>query len=393
VSVAWRIRPAPSAGIPRPQTGPALRLYALAVLFVLLALGLRLLLHAILGDAAPFLLFVPAVLLASRQGGMGPGLLATALSVIVVSYFLLAPVGSLEVGRPASVLQLVLFAGIGVTVSLISSRLRQATERAGGRLQALQASQEEVRQLAASLEQRVIERTAQLEEANQALQAFAYSISHDLRAPLRAMQGFSEALLEDYGDQLEDTGREYARRIVAASERMDRLISDLLAYSRLSRAEMVLQNVSLQEVLDETCRELSANLQERGAEVTTTGALPTVRAHRATLIQVLINLLSNAVTYVAPGVVPRVRVWAEPRGEQVRLWMEDNGIGIAREHHERIFRVFERLHGVESYAGTGVGLAIVRKGLERMGGQAGVESAPGAGSRFWIELPLARERT
>jgi signal transduction histidine kinase len=338
-----------------------------------------------LGDQAPFLLFVPAVLLASWRGGLGPGLLATGLSAVAVCYLFLAPTEDLAVRGTASLVQLALFTGIGVTVSLLSARLRVANE--SGR-----KAEEEIRQLAETLEQRVIQRTTQLEEANQALQAFAYSVSHDLRAPLRAMQGFSEALLEDYGEGLDETGRDYARRIVAAAERMDRLIRDLLAYSRLSRAEMVPQTVSLQAAVDEACQALAETLSARGAEVSLRGALPAVRAHWSTLVQVLINLLSNAVTYVAPGTAPRVRVWAEPRGRRVRLWIEDNGIGISSEHHERIFRVFERLHGVETYAGTGVGLAIVRKGLERMGGAAGVESAPGSGSRFWIELPQVEER-
>ena len=111
-----------------------------------------------------------------------------------------------------------------------------------------------------------------------------------------------------------------------------------------------------------------------------------MRANEATLGQVLANLLSNALKFVAPGVLPRVRFWSEKRGEFIRLWLEDNGIGIAAQYHERVFRVFERLHGAR-YVGTGIGLSIVRKGVERMRGQVGLESAPGKGTRFWIELP------
>jgi signal transduction histidine kinase len=119
------------------------------------------------------------------------------------------------------------------------------------------------------------------------------------------------------------------------------------------------------------------------------GSLPRIKGHPTTLVQVVANLLGNAVKFVPPGMTPRVRVWAEERGERMRLWVEDNGIGIAPEHQERIFRVFERLHRRESYPGTGIGLAIVRKGMERMGGGCGVESAPGQGSRFWVDLPRA----
>ena len=118
--------------------------------------------------------------------------------------------------------------------------------------------------------------------------------------------------------------------------------------------------------------------------------LPTVAAHPATLGQVVANLIANALKFAAPGVSPMIDIWAEQRDANVRLWVEDNGIGIEPEYQERIFQVFERLHGVESYPGTGIGLAIVRKGVERMGGTAGVESVPGQGSRFWVTLPRNR---
>ena len=246
---------------------------------------------------------------------------------------------------------------------------------------------EQLQRYAAKLEQRVASRTAALQEANTEMEAFTYSVSHDLRAPLRAMQGFAQALLEDYSDQLDSLAQDYAHRIVAAASRMDTLINDLLAYSRLSRAEIQLQPITLAAVVVEALDQLEAELRERQAQVTVEEPLPDVVGHRTTLIQVVTNLLTNAVKFVAPGVQPQVRVWAEERDEWVRLWVQDNGIGIAPEHQERIFRVFERLHGIESYPGTGIGLAIVRKGLERMGGQVGVESQVGQGSRFWLELP------
>jgi signal transduction histidine kinase len=248
---------------------------------------------------------------------------------------------------------------------------------------------ERVRRQAQELEQRVQERTQELEAANQELDAFSYSISHDLRAPLRSMQGFTEALLEDYGARLDATGHEYAERIVAASSRMDLLIQDLLAYSRLSRAEVEIDPVNVETVVDEVCAQLAADLEERGAEVAVERPLARVMAHRAVFGQVLSNLISNAAKFVRANTAPRIRVWSEARGDRVRLWVEDNGIGIAPEHQERIFRAFERLHGMEQYPGTGIGLAIVQKGAARLGGRAGVESTLGEGSRFWVELTAA----
>jgi PAS domain S-box-containing protein len=245
---------------------------------------------------------------------------------------------------------------------------------------------------AAELEKKVIWRTQQFQEANAELEAFAYSVSHDLRAPLRAMQGFAQALLEDYAERLDPGGQEYAQRIVSAAQRMDTLIRDLLEYSRLSRAEMEPQSVDLEQVVNDIITQVDVQIWEMGAQVRVEKPLPKMMGHKATLNQVVANLLTNAVKFVAPGVQARVRIWAEEREDKVRLWVEDNGIGIPSEHQGRIFRVFERLHGLETYPGTGIGLAIVRKGMERMGGQVGVESTPGKGSRFWVELPKGGEK-
>ena len=164
-------------------------------------------------------------------------------------------------------------------------------------------------------------------------------------------------------------------------------MQDLLAYSRLSNADLHPQPVSLSAIVAEAQAQLKEDLQERKAQLTVEEPLPQVVGHPAILVQVVANLLANAAKFVAPRVLPQVRVWAEKRGQRTRLWVEDNGIGIKSEHQGRIFRVFERLHGIETYQGTGIGLAIVRKGIERMGGFVGVESEPGRGSRFWIELP------
>src|SRR5437870_225258 len=248
-----------------------------------------------------------------------------------------------------------------------------------------------VREAQERLEGRVRARTRELEERNQELETFAYSISHDLRSPLRAMEGFSHALLEDYSRQLDETGRQPVERVATAARTIDRLIDDLLAYSRLTRSELDLAPIDLGRVLKGSLQQLDAEVRSRNARVDVADSLPAVVAHGPTLTQVLANLLANGIKFVPPGRTPEVRVRAERRdgGGRVRLGVEDNGIGIAPEHHERIFRVFERLHRAADYPGTGIGLAIVRKAMERMGGSVGVESGVGRGSRFWIELPPA----
>ncbi len=241
------------------------------------------------------------------------------------------------------------------------------------------------------LGERVAERTRALEETNTELKAFAYTVSHDLRAPLRAMEGLSRALLEDYAEALGETGGDYARRIASAAARMDDLIQDLLEYSRLGRAELDLQPVSLDLVLEDAMEEVAALIAETGADVNVEAPLGEAVGHHATLVQILANLISNAAKFVEPEKTPRVRIGVNRGEHSVRLWVQDNGIGIDEEHFRKVFLVFERLHGVETYQGTGIGLAIVRRGAERMGGRAGVESAVGRGSRFWVELPKVKE--
>ncbi len=231
-----------------------------------------------------------------------------------------------------------------------------------------------------------------LQESNSALEAFSYSVSHDLRAPIRAMQGFSNVLLEDYGDKLDNLGKECALRIVHAAERMDSLVQDLLIYSRLGHTTLELGPVSTQEALLEALGQLDQDLKARGAQVELVEPLPVVVGHLTTLTQVFANLIANAAKFMPSGVAPKVRIWAEKREGKAFVFIQDNGIGIAPEDHSRIFRVFERLHSADDYPGTGLGLAIVRKGLDRMGGQAGLNSRLGEGSSFWISLPLPESR-
>ncbi|MBI2951604.1 response regulator [bacterium] len=285
-----------------------------------------------------------------------------------------------------------------IAIALEHARLYREVQEYGQQLIAINRSLAEInRNLEAEIAERKQAEEAlrrahdDLKETNAELESFTYSVSHDLRAPLRAMQGFADALQEDYADRLDPTGQDYAWRIVAAARRMDTLIQDLLTYSRLSRADLRLHPISLRGMAKDVLAQMDEEFRERNAQVTVQGPLPEVVGHRATLVQVVMNLLANAVKFVNPDTPPCVRIWAEDRDGWVRLCVEDNGIGIAPEHHERIFRVFERLHGVETYPGTGIGLAIVRKGMERMGGRVGVESEVGRGSRFWIELPKAED--
>jgi PAS domain S-box-containing protein len=251
----------------------------------------------------------------------------------------------------------------------------------------LKAAYEKLESHAAELETRVRERTAKLQETVSELEAFSYSLSHDMRAPLRAIQSFSEIVLADYGDKIPE-GAEYLRKVIAAANRMDRLIRDVLNFARISRTDIQLSPVNVDELVSDILRE-RPELQEPRAAVQVERPLLHVLGHDASLTQCLTNLLDNAVKFVAPGVKPSVRVHTERRGDRVRICIADNGIGIDATGQQQLFGMFQRLNPAQGYRGTGVGLAIVRRAAERMQGTAGVESAPGLGSTFWVELGQA----
>jgi PAS domain S-box-containing protein len=247
-------------------------------------------------------------------------------------------------------------------------------------------AQEEIRTLNEELEKRVRERTAKLEEANRGLESFSYSISHDLRAPLRAINGFASMLERHQGDVLDEKSRHYLDGIEAASERMGILIEELLDYSRLGRESVRTEPVPLEPLVAGLRSTFGERIAAAGAilEVVEPLAVP---AGDPTLIErILANLLENALVYRRPDVAPRVTLSSTRDGDTVTITVADNGIGIAPEYRERVFEVFARLHADEKYPGTGIGLSVVRKAARLMGSDVTVESVEGEGSTFSLTL-------
>jgi len=265
--------------------------------------------------------------------------------------------------------------------------LRDITKRKNAE-KALQQAVKDLGEIRDELEERVRQRTAALTETIKDLEAFSYTLSHDLRAPVRAIHNLTRAVLEDAGGKLDREPADLLNRVVRAAARMERLIHDLLAFSRLARQEIHFRMVDPEFLLKELINE-RPEWRSPQAEILIQSPLLPMRANEPLLMQCLSNLLSNAVKFVPPGRRPEVQIQTESAVDKVRLSIKDNGIGIPSEAHARIFEVFTRLHDANEYEGTGIGLAIVRKAVERMGGTVGVISETDKGSLFWIELPGA----
>jgi light-regulated signal transduction histidine kinase (bacteriophytochrome) len=247
-------------------------------------------------------------------------------------------------------------------------------------------AEDEARRLNAELEERVRQRTAEWEAANKELEAFSYSVSHDLRAPLRAIDGFSRILLRDHAAQLPDGGREYLRLVRANTQQMGQLVDDLLAFARLSRQPVRKQTAEPARIVRRCLDELHREQEGRRVEVAV-GDLPPCRAEPSLLKQVWVNLLSNALKYTRKREVARIEVGCRDGGGGERVYfVRDNGVGFDMRYAHKLFGVFQRLHWAEDYEGTGVGLAIVQRIVHRHGGRAWAEARPEEGATFAFTL-------
>jgi PAS domain S-box-containing protein len=239
------------------------------------------------------------------------------------------------------------------------------------------------------LEERITARTADLAASVRELEAFTYSIAHDLRGPLRAIEGFTGALLDSIEEPLSKEAEGFAEKIQSAAMRMDELIQDLLQYARLGQSGTERAKVDTLGVI-QRASEQAIEVSGKKVALELPPTMPAVLASEILLRQVVINIVDNAIKYQAGDRQPSIVISAVEQPDSVRLNFRDNGIGIDPKHFDRIFKVFERLHASNVYPGTGIGLAIVRRSIELMGGKCGVESTLGQGSTFWIELPAAR---
>ncbi len=264
----------------------------------------------------------------------------------------------------------------------LEKKMRELENEVASRTKA----ESDLRQLNQDLEKRVRERTMLLEAANKELEAFSYSVSHDLRAPLRHIAGFTEVLARSFEAPLCENSRRYIDRILAATRQMGVLIDDLLSFSKMSRQEFSRAQVDLSALVGETIRKAEPETEGRKIEWTV-ASLPTVSGDRAMLSVVFSNLISNAIKYTRPREVARIEIGTLPGdGRELVLFVRDNGVGFDQEYVDRLFNVFQRLHRVEDFEGTGIGLAIVRRIMCRHGGRTWAEGKVDHGATFYFSF-------
>ena len=321
------------------------------------------------------LVYVLGVSIAAVQGGVRAGILATIASIPIGALLFIEPRWALMPLRNEDVVRLIVFAAEGLLISYATGQLRARVEE-NRRLA------ENVRRHNQELEDEVARRTselqgqaAELQASNEALETFAHTISHDIRAPLRSMRAFSEILEEDFAAQLPPDARLYTSRISAAAHRLEELVENLLAYTRLGRRAAPPESVSLDRLVKSALSHLQADIRQARALVTVSNSpLGNVIGNPDTIELMIANLISNAIKFIRGGELPKITIETTPTDGYIRLSVRDNGVGVSGADQITIFQPFERLHSNQEFPGTGLGLALVARGAERMGGRYGVIS-------------------
>jgi signal transduction histidine kinase len=347
--------------------------YSLAVLVVSLFVWLKL---AVLGDLSretPFLFILFSVFISAYYSGLGPGVLATMLSVLALIYFFMPPVHSFSISYRSDLEVIITYILVGVGVSWLLEQLRQQRT---------------------SLEARVERRTQQLKIANdelsrsnKELQDFAYIASHDLQEPLRKILAFGDRLSSKYQADLPEDVRGYVERMVKAADRMRLLVEGLLEYARIGAKEAKYSKVSLDKVLKDVLSDMELSILEKKAKMEI-GKLGEIESDEIQLRQLFQNMISNSLKFHPPEENPKIIIASQRINTFNKISIEDEGIGIPEKYQDKIFSIFQRLHGRSEYDGTGIGLAVVRRIVERHGGKIVVSGRQGKGTKFEIYLPL-----
>jgi signal transduction histidine kinase len=372
----------------------------------------------VLGNQAPLLLFLLAVTAAAWTGGAGPGVFALMLGQLLGDYFFIEPAHTLGPRERVEWAFMLGFLAEGGVIIAVTEALRSARSRFGSAMslpcseaclevaarkeaerarqhqfeelratrETLERQNEEMAAVRQTLEDRVRTRTSELEAANRELEAFSYSVSHDLRAPLRSISGFSKAVLEEYQHQLDARGVTYLQYAYDASQRMNRLIEDLITLSRYTRCELRLHPVDLSALARGIVDDLRNSEPQRQVRTEISAGLKTT-GDEGLLRVALDNLLRNSWKFTSKQASPVIEVGAVRNNGGPLFYVRDNGAGFNMQHADRLFGVFQRLHSLEEFPGTGIGLATVKRIFNRHGGDIWAEGRPNEGATFYFTLP------
>lgn len=351
--------------------------YLLAIATTLAATLVRFGINHDLEEKSRMMLFVPAVLVSAWYGGSGPGMLALLLGVFMAAWVLIPPVDAINFGERSDQISLLLYGLVGLGIIALAHRER--TEKLSR-----EAAQAELERLNQSLEERVRDRTRELEFANRELEGFCYNVSHDLRTPARAIVGNSRILEEDFGEELTAPAREKLGRISGAALKLSRLVDALLVYARLAKAGLVMESINLCELLAFEAQTASVSLGarlrfEKPNQIVVFG-------DRHQLRLAIEAIVTNAIRYSKPDQIPTLVVTTERCGNSVTVRFQDDGIGFEPQYASKIFEPFERLHRDEEYPGVGMGLANVARIAARHHGSAWAESSVGTGAAIYLRL-------
>jgi K+-sensing histidine kinase KdpD len=376
---------------------PILR-YGFAVVSVVIATAVALAIQESQFRDVELPLLILVIGLVTWYAGNGPAVLAVLLSTAVFDYLFVEPIYSFYVSARdlpyflLFVLAAVIVASFSAVRRRIEDNLRHARDRLQIELEQREQREAEIRKL----NQELTERAAELAAANKELESFAYSVSHDLRAPLRHLVGYSELLQKHASNSLDDKSQRYVQTILESAKRMGNLIDDLLAFSRLGRTESRRTAVYLQQLVKEVVSEIGPHM--KGQDISwKIGALPVCYGDRSLLKLVLVNLLSNAVKFSGTRRPAKIEIGCvDGNGDKFEIFVRDNGVGFDMRYVDKLFGVFQRLHRADEFEGTGIGLATVQRIVHRHGGTVRAEGTVDQGATFYFSLPTVKhhvERT
>jgi signal transduction histidine kinase len=370
---------------------PILR-YGFAVVSVAIALGVAFALQHYQFRDVELPVLTVAIAFTTWYAGAGPSVLAVLLSSACFDYFFTEPLYSFEISSRDLPYFFIFVAWAGIVASFsavrrrIEDSLRQARDNLQVEVEQRRHREDEIRKL----NQELGKRAAELEASNKELESFAYSVSHDLRAPLRHMVGYSELLQKQASSLLDDKSQRFIRTILDSAKRMGNLIDDLLAFSRIGRAATRETEVDLEQLVKEVVVEIGQDTRSRDI-AWKIGALPVCYGDRSMLKLVVVNLVSNAAKFTRMRKPAEIEIGCVDRDKEVEVFVRDNGAGFDMQYVDKLFGVFQRLHLAEQFEGTGIGLATVQRIIHRHGGKVWGEGAVDQGATFYFSLPKAQD--